>query len=217
MRIFKYSVIDAFRVSLYLISISGLIFYVREIFIKYFIDPDIGLSEKLKQAQEVPFPSITICSPLVLKNNLTKLMEYYEHYTSTNGSIMHLSVSEQNFLAAKSQVCALVFHEMVDKGTKDRDERNFVKLLEEGAPSIDETFSRCSIKYSPVDCKSILNRVITDLGMCYTFNLQNFKTIFNGDDISSDFYSYKSNENVKNHWNLEDGYLSKEKNVIPYR
>lgn len=217
MRILKFSVIDIIRNSLYLISIGGLIFYVREIFIKYFIDPDIGLSVKLKQAQEVPFPAITICSPLVIKNNLTHLMKYYEHYSSTNGSVLPLSISEQNFLAAKSQVCALVFHEMVDKGTKNRDERNFVKLLDEGAPSIDETFSRCSIKYSQVDCNSMLNRVITDLGMCYTFNLQNFKTILNSDDISSDFNSYKNNETVKNHWKLEDGYLSKEKNLIPYR
>lgn len=211
----KIGIAEIFSCSAYLLSICGLIFYIFGIVDKYFINPTIGLSEKFMQAKDIPFPALTICSPLVIRGNLTNLLKYYENYILNGGSIIKMSSSEQNFLAAKAQVCTLVFYKMIDEGTKNRTEYNFVKLLDQGAPSVDETFFRCSNRYSTVECNLMLSRVLTDLGMCYTFNMQSYNLIFNK-GVSNDFNSY-NNSLQKEHWNIEKGFKSKNKNKIPYR
>lgn len=189
-KISENSILNFLRVFGYFLSLCGLIFYIRGIFVKYFIEPDIGLSEKFKQATEIPFPAITICSPLVIKSNLTNLRQFYGHYEKF-GEILNLTQSEQNFLATKSQVCTTSLHKIVERGTKNRSEFDFIKLINEGAPSIDETFSWCAENYKQRDCKPILRRVLNDYGMCFTFNMQDHDTIFN-DIISDDFESYKN-------------------------
>lgn len=186
----KISIVNFLRIFAYFLSLCGLIFYVRGIFVKYFIEPDMGLSEKFRQATEIPFPAITICSPLVMKSNLTNLKKFYGHYKHF-GEILNLTQSEQNFLAAKSQMCTVPLYKIIQQGTKNRSEFDFVKLIDEGGPSIDETFSWCASRFIEKDCKLMFRRVLTEVGMCFTFNMQSYETLFN-DGMSSDFDSYRT-------------------------
>lgn len=179
----KILILNLFQLFFYILSIFGLFFYVKNVLGKYFFDPDIGISESYLQVHEIPFPAITICSPVVIKNELVNLK---------NISMMHdsnifpnLTISEQNFLFAKAQLCSINNFEFFNKVSRNRTESNVVKLLKQGAPSVMKTFDFCVINYKIVPC--FFTRTITDNGLCYTFNMQSFDSIFNEGVLSSDF------------------------------
>jgi acid-sensing ion channel, other len=204
-------------ILIYAFSIISLIVYMREIVVKFIIDPDIGMNEKFKLAREIPFPALTICSPVVMKPEYGQLVDYIEKYKYEK-IVKNLSKSEQDYVAVKTQVCALLAFPWVMEGTKDRDESDLVKLLNTSAPTIEDTFYECNVRYRQVQCKNILNRVLSDHGFCYTMNSQNLDDIFNKEVISSDFDSYKlNNPEYSNIWSLENGYNSPEVKGIPYR
>lgn len=201
---------------LYFLLVCALSFYISKISNKYFFNPDIGLSEKTIQAELIPFPALTICSPFMMKSKYTNYMKYQESFNK--GITLNLSVSEQNYLAAKSQSCSLHKWKILENGTKDRNNFNFAKLLEESAPSVDDLFVYCSIKGVKKDCNSLLTRALNDHGMCYSFNMQSFKSIFNEVEISSDFHSFKNNEEKEEiQWSLDKGYNNDKSDVRPFR
>lgn len=94
-----------------------------------------------------------------------------------------------------------------------------MKLLDQGSPTLNETLIKCFQAYTEKICTNLFRRVVTDLGMCYTFNMQSHKTIFNDGVISTDFNSYKNKneEKIKEHWTLEGGFLSTDRQKVPYR
>lgn len=217
----------------YIISLCLLGFYIYSSTVKLTIDPDISLSQTSIPAIEIPFPAITICSPQNVRSGLANVTDYYE--TFLGNTVKQLSVKEQNFMAAKAQVCTLAIHAGVDKGTQNRSERNVVKLLTLGSIDVNETFKRCARNYEKFECSKMMNKILTDTGICYSFNMQGHKAIFNY-GISSDFDSYKrtkiskalnksskeydefyNDKDTIEHWTLENGYSSPQFNQIPYR
>lgn len=189
----KNSILYTFKLLFYIISICGLIYYVNGIFIKFFVSPNIGISENLRLASEIPFPAYTLCSPVVLKGNVASINEYFTHYKS-KGYPPKLTIEQQNFIAAKAHMCSLSLPRIYDDGTKDRTERNVIEMLKKFAPTIEETFLTCSWKYKLSKCE--FTRSITDLGLCYTFNMQGYDTIFKGNTISKDFDVLKEDKKV---------------------
>lgn len=86
-----------------------------------------------------------------------------------------------------------------------------------------------------VDCEKMINRVLFDTGLCFTYNIQGFNTIFRKKTISKDYNLYKrkkiakalvgpkQNETVdddnpeKLHWTIFNGYESDSDEVFPVR
>lgn len=202
----------------YVSLLCALSFYIYKISVKYFVKPDVSSMENSIQASTIPFPGFTICSPFMMKSNLANSKRYQIFYEKNNVTALNLSVTNQNYLSAKVQVCSTRKWRMFSEFTQERDDFDIIKLLRQGAPSIDDIFPSCNSNHKKFDCNLLLNRVLTDYGMCYSFNVQSFKTIFNEAEISSDFHSYKNQEeNATEHWSLEKGYTSDERNITPYR
>jgi amiloride-sensitive sodium channel len=80
-----------------------------------------------------------------------------------------------------------------------------------------------------IDCEKIVNRVLTDNGMCYTYNMQDYDVLFDEASISSDFDSYKqlkvatslamdaTNATDTIEWTIHDGYKTEDEDVFPVR
>lgn len=102
-------------------------------------------------------------------------------------------------------------------------------------PTVNEAFEACFYDRMEVDCEKMINRVLFDTGLCYTYNIQGFNTIFRKETISKNFDSYKrkkiaktligpkQNETVdddnpeKLHWTIFNGYESDSDEVFPIR
>ena len=65
----------------------------------------------------------------------------------------------------------------------------------------------CYLRNYMVECQKIFTRVLTDYGFCYTFNMKGYNTVFNEDEISSEFDSYKDIK-ISEIVDLDNGYIS---------
>lgn len=189
----KILILNICEVCAYFLLICGLIYYVNGVIQKYLFDPHIGITEIQRQVHEIPFPAVTICSPVVLRSGMANMKEFVRYYHH-HGAIKNLSINEKNFLSAKAHSCTINMPNIFNEGTKNKTEFNVVKLLVQGSLSVNESFITCGRNNRVINCE--MSRSLTDHGLCYTFNSQGYNTIFNKGVISSDFDVFKSEEKV---------------------
>lgn len=206
----KTLLLSCLKYSSYTFSICGLLFYALNILNKFLFHPNIDVRESLKQSTEIPFPAITLCSPVVFRSELVNFVQYFTYF-AINSKPLPLSPSEQNFLAAKTQVCAAATYPFILQGIGNRTKFDLIELIKEGAPNFGEIFPACLNDYDLTDCENLLaRRSLTNLGMCYTFNLQSYDSIFKP-GIHSDYDIYKENgDRIIENWTLENGYSKTE-------
>lgn len=61
----------------FFICVGGLIFYIQGIFVKWIFHPDILTTTKLIPSYQIPLPAITICSPVLSRNDKANLTDLY--------------------------------------------------------------------------------------------------------------------------------------------
>jgi len=180
-----------------LFSIIGFCFNNYMLYMKLSEKPDINVRTGHKFTSKIPFPAITICTPLFAKKNLVSLYKHFTHIRFKPNDPLNLSIQEQNYMASNIHTCMPSFSYLAKRQTQQRTSDDIVKLLNESFLTIDETLLNCGYKEILSDCSIFLNRVLTDRGFCYTFNLMGFHTIFNNKTISEDFHSYKRSKILK--------------------
>lgn len=191
-------IIKIFSIIAYILSLSAFFVHTRSVYIKWHSEPDIAQNDRLVPASEVPAPAITICPPNAFKSGFINYTDYYMRQKDPDEKLkIKLSESEQNYLAATIQVCAPNAAKSALNYTQNRTERNIVKLLDQSALALDEIFLACIFKSVYSSCKKFLNKVITDDGICFSFNMQGYSSIFHENVISSDFDFYRRTEIAK--------------------
>lgn len=53
-----------------------------------------------------------------------------------------------------------------------------VEYLRELAPTLDETFKFCQFGNNIIDCKELFSEIITEEGLCYSFNILNSNELY---------------------------------------
>ena len=91
-------------------------------------------------------------------------------------------------MEALSQVCDSHLLKYVDFNSSINP-REYVKILKEMAVPFDEMFHNCHWRYNYLECSDLFTEVITEEGICYTFNMVDGNELFRTDVIDSDFYS----------------------------
>jgi amiloride-sensitive sodium channel len=232
-------ILKYFWTCVILSSICGLSFYTRSAFIKLNIQPDIGLTVTLRPSREIPFPAFTICSG-ILPNELqdTYKMHPYTYFENVKNkkTTNNLTSDQQNDFAAYTQMCREIVDTnfVMDKICNNRSEKNVIEMLKK-FDYLDYDYD-CSFRGLYVSCSKSYSRSLTDYGICYTFNIQGYHTIFNDGVISDDFdlfkhdgrpkflsvVSKKYSELIKDgeeevYWTLEDGYKTSSDEIMPFR
>lgn len=157
------------RIFVFTLSLIGLLFYVNEVYQKWFFNPDIMTNELIIPSHRVPMPAITICSPSISEK------KYIEH---------------EDFFQLFWHICDLEYSKIVyEISTKSFG--NPVKLLDQFSPKINEIFDYCYFKEEDKSCKKLFRRVFTEYGFCFTLNLLDIDEIFDMEVISEDFKSYE--------------------------
>jgi acid-sensing ion channel, other len=81
-----------------------------------------------------------------------------------------------------------------------------VETLKQLAPTFEDTFVACGFGGGPVNfenCREMFTEIITQDGVCYTFNMLNATEIYRSDQTIN--YG-PSHDWVSNNWSLEEGY-----------
>jgi hypothetical protein len=201
-----------------LCSICGFCYYVYSAYHRLMIDPEIVMKASDRNSSDFPQPALTICSNLFAKNgmaNLTRAVGFYLQNLSAN-----FSKSECDFLEANLHWCDPVSAKYVLKTCPQHlnPDQSVVEMMNKSSSEISDMFSSCDENSCDI-VNNQFSRVITDYGICFTFNSLSFSSIFNTETIHDDFKCYlrtisprkNSQERISN-WTPESGYESEDDN-----
>lgn len=210
-----------------IMSLIGLFYNGKRLYIKLNISPDIGISVKHEIAREVPFPAVTFCMPLFAKNGLANYSHYVsEYHKNEKKNLLNLTDTDKKYLSSNLQRCAINRLQPFEECCNDTDITNIYQLMDESQLTIEESLAGCSLRLVTTECKQMFTRILTDRGFCFTTNMQNIDTIVKFNKLSKDLQKYiefpQSNVTNKNHtrihWTLDSGYADTlTKGVVPYR
>uniref|UniRef100_A0A336MJF3 CSON001992 protein n=1 Tax=Culicoides sonorensis TaxID=179676 RepID=A0A336MJF3_CULSO len=185
--------IAVFSVSL---CICG--FQIKTIWNKWDQNPVIvSFNENLITISEINFPAVTIC-------HQNRVRKSHFNYGNVFKSIMEkgLTVSKSEFSESEMKLFELIAQTCIKDGNQDdmrKLVKNFVnktfdlnpKLMEDAAPVLNETLIFCAavLVEKRWACQLGFGRILTEEGVCYTFNLLN-KT-----ELLRDGFSFNFDEN----------------------
>lgn len=188
-------------------SFAGCSYQIYETFKKWQESPVIvSIDEKSTPIWSIPFPAVTICPEILFKKSLFNFstVKYYD----LDNELTEQQIMFQNALFP---ICPYSYPIINDI------EINFIQELKKIAVPMDEVFAYngCSWRGVLKKCSKLFTEVITDEGICYTFNMLNHNDLLT--DIIDDSYQYPKHDLRSTNWTLKNGYKTNNINSYPLR
>nr|XP_023021680.1 uncharacterized protein LOC111510056 [Leptinotarsa decemlineata] len=179
---------------------------IHEIFQKYIHYPVlVTFSMQETRLQKIPFPAVTICPR-------AKISQSYLNSTELRGrqfENLPITIEEEKQLNLASTICEFYATPETDNTTKDED---FYDFLEKSRTNF---FQYCQYLGKEVDCENIFTPILTEEGICYSYNILDRDDIFR-ESFKSKFPDFHKTQPIKN-WNVEGGYFGKDFETYPKR
>ncbi|XP_026472958.1 pickpocket protein 28 isoform X2 [Ctenocephalides felis] len=157
----------------------------------------VSFAEKTTPVWQVPFPAVTICSENKARQSVFNFTEAFHQRAED----LNMTDYEYEMLTTISLVCD---RHLIQFGNKLANSSVVDKLLEV-APEFDEMMFHCKWKNSPGNCTTLFSRIVTEEGVCYTFNMLDANELLRVEALHED-YSYLSHGKESRGWTLETGY-----------
>ncbi|KAG5672978.1 hypothetical protein PVAND_003063 [Polypedilum vanderplanki] len=174
----------------------------------------ISIGKKLIPIFEIPFPAITICPEMKAKCNKINLTEII------NRKSQNYSEEEMQNMLALNHVCESHLYDdnikNITKNNKNIKQFDIIEKLNELSFRFDEMFFKCRFgEYEYKNCEKYFHKVITDVGICYTFNMLDHTDFINNNSMHMDLH--KPAHGKKSCWSLNKDYDSMKVKVYPKR
>jgi amiloride-sensitive sodium channel len=212
-------------------SFFCLCFYVKGCYEKLKIKPEILVNEKHIPSFDIPFPAVTICSPLNIRIEHSNLSIIRDDVRQNKA----LSPEAETILARSAHVCQTDFllFEVISKNKSYNED--LLNTLKDQSTQLNEEFVKCAVDEIPHKCENVFIQSITEYGYCYTFNMIGYNSIFDG-HLANEFDVYKRKKITKT-WSkttdlefhdddvdaadmtitIDQGYLTEDYDVQPLR
>lgn len=186
-------------VSLYFCGIL-----IWNIYVKWDTSPVIvSFAEKSTPVWQIPFPAVTICPETKAKQTVFNFTEMFHRIWPDKPEPYQLTDEEKTTLEAVAQTCDAHLLTSFNVGNKTVN-RNLISILREVAPQFNETLFQCKYRSFTDTCDKLFHEIITEEGICYTFNALDGKDIYREEALHDGFVVYQQNKTSR--WSLEDGY-----------
>ncbi|XP_061379370.1 pickpocket protein 28-like isoform X2 [Danaus plexippus] len=163
----------------------------------------VSFAEKSTPVWQIPFPAVTICSETKARQTIFNLTKYY-HLYDDDITRLNLTKKERRLFEDVSMVCDVNVASYY--GTKFSDAKETVQNIKELSPKINDTFYACVWKNSLSICLDEFLPIITEEGVCYTFNTLGAEELFRLENLNKDYDYLEYSKRNSSLWTLEDGY-----------
>ncbi|XP_021706490.1 pickpocket protein 28 [Aedes aegypti] len=183
----------------FLAFIVAYCFIIGTVYFKWITNPAvITYTRSMYPIWVVPFPAVTICPMTKVRVedlNLTDVMIRYQRGVKFEGE-------EYEKIYTLAQVCPFMWlwykpRELINKSS--------TAILKNISLSINDLFTSCYWRNMKIPCEQILSPIMTDSGLCYTFNQFPTDQLLRKENLNSE--SFLSNTIIRiANWNMESGY-----------
>lgn len=150
--------------------------------------------------REIPFPAFTLCTPLFIRSSIIKNIR--DDYTFSSEEQIDYYIANNLRL---SPISADKFR------NRKYDINEMVHYLNISSLEVNELFRECSLHLEVFPCEKMFRKVLTDVGFCYTFNMEGLGTNFS--ELSDDFNFYKYD--TKKFWSIDRGFFDTSDELTP--
>ena len=171
---------SAFAITMVLCSIAS-----AKIYRKVKDSPVImSFDEKYENVWDIPFPAVTICPETKINHKVYSVTQLLNRFIELRANSSDFSDNERQIIAAVSAVCPgydeqILLLQWFDQDFDSINPNKTTGFLKKISPRMhDNIFLECSWGNEEIDCKSIFEEILTDEGVCFTFNSLNFSEIF---------------------------------------
>lgn len=164
-------------------------------------------SEKTKPVYEIPFPTVTVCTDIKIRRTNFDYTDVWQKLNDENAYKKFPNVSDVEKLYVLQPLCDDLPTYLDDyiklnglsARLADADER-FWPLAKRYAPTLKDIMSNCSWRRDPYNCSDLFHEVLTDEGICFSFNLQNASELYKEETLHKHFHVTRHNK-PSYYWN----------------
>ncbi|XP_055590909.1 pickpocket protein 28-like [Uranotaenia lowii] len=154
-------------ITVFLVSLVSCSSMIRAVYNKWNREPVIvTFDEQTTPVFDVPFPAITICPEMKTSSTVFNFSEAYEEFRSAPEGGLKDENRLDKFLALW-QICDMAEETIFPERIRDN---KCAELIQELAIPVEDIFKQCIWRYKEIDCAKEFKPIITDVGLCYTFN-----------------------------------------------
>ncbi|KAJ3655395.1 hypothetical protein Zmor_014527 [Zophobas morio] len=154
-----------FWTTILLMSVTGCVYMISEILTKYEKNPVVvSFATKDTPNYEIPFPSVTICPESKFQGSKFNYTDMFYKRILRKKPLSSEDVKHFGYMT----VLCNNDSPMVTLHASDTVEEDFFSVIEDLKPD-DEIF--CSFMDSDSACVNYVTHIITDQGICYSFNI----------------------------------------------
>ena len=143
----------------------------------------VSFDEKLTPIWKIPFPAVTICPETKSNVDTFNITKSLQSLKAADYNFDMLTIEESESFEALAQVCNGYVPSLYDdvNSTAQLNGSDVVSILKKLALPLDQIIPACGWHNKHKDCEEIFTMTITELGVCYTFNVLDFHEIFEED------------------------------------
>ena len=130
-----------------------------------------------------------------------------------NGRVSDLSVEQKSNMEAIYQVCKTDYFNY--RVVSPQMNGSFTDILKRIAIPFNDTFLRCKWRGMKKNCEDLFTELITDEGVCFTFNMMKYQDFYK--NTIADSLKYPKHNKSSDDWKFEDGYVNFNADVYPQR
>lgn len=167
----------------------------------------VTFSEKSTPVYEIPFPSVTICTDIKIRKTNFDYGQVWHELNDAQRYRKFPNASDVEKLYVLSPLCDKLpkylndYIEMNDLSATlaDADEQ-FYRLAKRYAPALTDVLQECKWRRDPINCSDIFNEVLTDDGICFSFNLLNSSELYH-EEFLHEHYHVTRHDKPSYYWN----------------
>ncbi|KAK9883368.1 hypothetical protein WA026_001541 [Henosepilachna vigintioctopunctata] len=187
------------------LCIGGCVYMITEIYIKWVESPVlVSLATKDTPINEIPFPAVTVCPEAKLRETCFNYSKVLENIKAGKP----VSPSEQEGFDYMSLLCKPDNHKITPEKPETFDSEFFQFLY--GCQSMNLSMGYCKWMNKHMNCTDLFKPIMTDEGICYSFNSFDVKDIYTEKVPKNPFDEDKK----VNTWDVDDGYPKEVNNSV---
>lgn len=209
-------------------SVVASAIFISQAYLKWHNTPVIvSFSEESTPVYKIPFPAVTICTDIKIKQTSFNYTDIWHMLSNKDYLQANLTNEQLELVQSLSPLCErspahledFIREKNLEFNSFDIDKR-FIRDVQRYAPTLRELFFKCTWHRRNVSCSDIFKEIITDEGLCFTFNYLNASEIYSEQIPPEQLLVPRHNKSSKNwsHINRNQPMnILKEDDIYPYR